>query len=220
MGLPFILAVRSLLSSSGNREEEDVEKCGEGSPGDEHAADVEDTDSDGDGDDALDDPLADGPRRLHRLSSATKGTFFSNRLPQSSTFDSFAPQRPLLTRLKSYVFPKDESEAALEKFIPNYRWTPILSGVVIPFSILLEIPGLTEHWYIRTEANQIVDTKPNSVILDVALAFSMGCGLFANICLVLRFLEKRVKTVTLLTIMFLTSHGEPNLKVGTLTALY
>ena len=145
MGLPFILAVRSLLSSSDNREEEDVEKGGEGSPGDEHAADVDDTDSDGDGDDALDDPLADGPRRLHRLSSATKGTFFSNRLPQSSTFDSLAPQRPLLTRLKSYVFPKDESEAALEKFIPNYRWTPILSGVVIPFSILLEIPGLTEH---------------------------------------------------------------------------
>ena len=28
---------------------------------------------------------------------------------------------------------------------PKFRWTPILSGLIVPFSILLEIPGLTEH---------------------------------------------------------------------------
>lgn len=209
MGLPFILAVRHLLSSSDSCAPGDVEKAAEERPGDGHAADVEEDEG---SEDETEDPLAEGPRRLHRLSSATKGTFFSNRfnLSQSLTFDSLAPQRPFLTRLKSYVFPSDENEASIEKFLPNYRWTPILSGIVIPFSILLEIPGLTEHWYIRTEANKIVETKSNPVILDVALALSMACGLFANICLVLRFLEKRVKTVTLLTILFLTIHGEPN----------
>lgn len=33
-----------------------------------------------------------------------------------------------------------------DEFIPNYRWLPILSGVTIPFAILLQIPGLTERW--------------------------------------------------------------------------
>ena len=37
---------------------------------------------------------------------------------------------------------------AQDEFIPNYRWLPILSGVTIPFSILLQIPALTERWYL------------------------------------------------------------------------
>ncbi len=126
-----------------------------------------------------------------------------------ATFDSASSTSTgWISRTKSYIFPSDENEATLEQFIPNYRLTPIISGVVIPFSILLEIPGLTEHWYIRTEANQVVETKSNPVILRVGLAISISCGLFANICIVMRFLERRVKTTTLLTIIFLTAHGE------------
>ncbi|CAL1708783.1 unnamed protein product [Somion occarium] len=118
----------------------------------------------------------------------------------------------LTSRIKSLLFPKEDPEA-LEQFVPNYRLTPILSGIVIPFSILLEIPGLTERWYIRTEGNETVETKSNSAILDVALAISLVCAVVANVCLIMRFLEKKVKISTLLTIIFLTLHDVINIHV-------
>ncbi|KAG5219815.1 Tandem pore domain k+ channel [Salix suchowensis] len=74
---------------------------------------------------------------------------------------------------------------------PKLPLTPILSGFVIPFAILLEIPGLTEHWYIRTVDDKIVESRMNPAILVIGMAISMGIGLLANICLVLRFLERR-----------------------------
>lgn len=212
MGLAFILAAFHLFPSPGRRKLQDTENSADAerqAPDDEQA--VDDEEDEAEEDDGTEDPLANtgsGPR-LHRLSSATARTFFSTRMSRSFTFDSLSnPHKSLLSRMRSVLFPPDESESTLEKFLPNYRWTPILSGVVIPFSILLEIPGLTEHWYVRTEANKVVETRNNAVILDVGLAFSMTCALFANICLVLRFLEKRVRLVTLLTIFFLTVHGE------------
>ena len=123
-----------------------------------------------------------------------------------STADTTATIVPLTSRIKAFFFPKDDPET-LEQYVPNYRWTPIISGIVIPFSILLEIPGLTERWYIRTHDGQTVETKRNSAILDTGLAFSLAFGLFANICLIMRFLEKRVQLMTLLSIIFLTLHG-------------
>ncbi len=112
----------------------------------------------------------------------------------------------LYSRLKSYIWPADDKND-LDSLVPNYRWTPIISGIVIPFSILLEIPGLTERWYIRTEGGKTVETRKNPPILEIGLAISIACGLTANVALVLRFLEKRVQTVTLLCIVFLTIHG-------------
>ena len=109
--------------------------------------------------------------------------------------------------VRAYIWPSDD-HTNIDTFVPNYRWTPIISDIVIPFSILLEIPGLTEHWYIRTEGNKTVQTRTNPVILDIGLGFSVACALVANACLVLRFLEKRVQTVTLSCIVFLTIHGE------------
>lgn len=100
------------------------------------------------------------------------------------------------------TFPSD-----IESFVPHYRYLPIISGVVIPFSILLEIPGLTEEWYIRIEADQIVDRKPNTVILDVALALSVVFAVMANACLIVRFMEKKVKYMTIACVVFLTIHG-------------
>ncbi|EIW71024.1 hypothetical protein M231_07533 [Tremella mesenterica] len=89
---------------------------------------------------------------------------------------------------------------------PKYRWTPILSGLLQPFSILLEIPGLTEHWYVRTVDDHPVVYQSNPVILDVGLAISMACGVVANVALISRFLERRVYTSTVVTIVGLTLH--------------
>ncbi|KAF8217673.1 hypothetical protein K438DRAFT_1795430 [Mycena galopus ATCC 62051] len=113
------------------------------------------------------------------------------------------------TRLKEFLSPQTTPED-LESYVPNYRYSPILSGIVIPFSILLEIPGLTEHWYIRTENNITVENRRNPVILNVGLGFSMACALAANICLVARFLEKNVKVMTIGCIIFLSVHDVIN----------
>ncbi|OCH88377.1 voltage-gated potassium channel [Obba rivulosa] len=131
----------------------------------------------------------------------TSATFSLKRYPSFSSYSSWA------SRVRSFLFPENESD----RFIPNYRWTPIVSGVVIPFSILLEIPGLTERWYVRTENNKTVETRRNPVILDVGMAFSMACALIANICLVMRFLERRVLAMTILCIIFLTIHDIINI---------
>jgi hypothetical protein len=68
---------------------------------------------------------------------------------------------------------------------------------------------LTEHWYIRTEYNQIIERRLNPAILDIGLGISFACAVVANICLITRFLEKRVKTMTILCATFLTIHGTP-----------
>ncbi|KAG5645495.1 hypothetical protein DXG03_005904 [Asterophora parasitica] len=108
-------------------------------------------------------------------------------------------------RLKDVLDPRT-SAADVEAYMPHYRYMPIVSGVIIPFSILLEIPGLTEDWYVRTEANHTVETHKNTQILDIALGFSIGFAVLANACLVTRFMEKKVKTMTLLCVLFLTIH--------------
>jgi len=94
-----------------------------------------------------------------------------------------------------------------ESYAPRYRSLPVVSGVVMPLSVLLEIPGLTEDWYIRTEANKTIDRKPNTAILTTGLAISMLFGILANLCVICRFMERRVKTMTILCIIFLTIHG-------------
>jgi len=94
---------------------------------------------------------------------------------------------------------------------PKYRWTLILSGLLQPFSILLEIPGLTEHWYVHTVNKGPVAYKPNPVLLDVGLAISMACAVVANIALISRFLERRVLPSTVITIVGLSIHDLINI---------
>ncbi|KAF7338773.1 Tandem pore domain k+ channel [Mycena sanguinolenta] len=121
------------------------------------------------------------------------------RRSYSSSFTLVAHDKPKpnwYRRLRDFISPKTTQED-LEAYVPNYRYTPILSGIVIPFSILLEIPGLTEHWYIRTVDNKIVENRSNPLILNIGLGLSMACALAANICLVARFLEKKVKVMTI-----------------------
>ena len=92
---------------------------------------------------------------------------------------------------------------------PTYRIFPIFSGIVVPFSILLSIPSLTEHWYVQTGPDEkTIETQPNPRLLDVAMAVTMTCALVACACLVARFTERKVKLMTLLCIIFLTVHGQ------------
>lgn len=126
-------------------------------------------------------------------------------LSPTATTDGGSPR--WYTRLCAFLKPSP-AHPDLNDYLPNYRYTPILSGVVIPFAILLEIPGLTEHWYIRTVDHKIVESRANPTILDIGMAISMGIAVLANICLVLRFLERRVKVMTICCIVLLTIHGE------------
>ena len=91
--------------------------------------------------------------------------------------------------------------------VKTNRLLPIFSGIMIPFSIMLSIPSLIGHWYIRTENNVTTENRPNSRLLDVALAFSMACAVLASAFLVIRFAERSVKHMTLASIAFLTLHG-------------
>ena len=92
---------------------------------------------------------------------------------------------------------------------PVYRHLPIISGILIPFSILLSIPSLTGRWYIRTDGNNVtLESRPNPFLLDLGMGFSMACGVLANICLIVRFAERNVLVMTWLCILFLTVHGE------------
>jgi len=94
---------------------------------------------------------------------------------------------------------------------PTYRSLPIISGILIPFSILLSIPSLTGRWYIRTDGNDVtLETHPNSFLLDLGMGFSMACAVLANISLIVRFSERNVLKMTWLCIIFLTMHGEQN----------
>jgi len=79
-----------------------------------------------------DDPLDLNPRRFRRFSSIqTAVTSFSRSF-------TFVDSRHGFKNSKYFVFPPKED---IESFIPNYRYIPILSGFLIPFCILLEIPG-------------------------------------------------------------------------------
>lgn len=121
-----------------------------------------------------------------------------------------APAKPrLMARLKAIVFPPHEED----EHPSNHRILPVISGLVIPFSILLEIPGLTDNWYIRTNQNAIIQTLPNPASLEVLLAISMFFAVVANVSLICRFLEKGpVLATTLTTIASLTIHGNVSLK--------
>ncbi|KAG1859517.1 hypothetical protein DFJ58DRAFT_780054 [Suillus subalutaceus] len=136
--------------------------------------------------------------------------------PQSDlpSLDSPDKHPSLFSRAKAFVFPPSSDDLS---YVPNYRIAPLITGIVIPFSILLEIPGLTGYWYIRTENYNTVQTRSNPVLLDIGLAFSMTCAVLANICIILRFLEKRVMTMTVLCIVFLSIHDlifTPNFKTS------
>ncbi|KAF4616570.1 hypothetical protein D9613_008731 [Agrocybe pediades] len=99
----------------------------------------------------------------------------------------------------------------------TYRILPIFSGIMIPFSIMLSIPSLTGHWYIHTGAHgRLVETRRNPPLLDIAMGFSMACGVLASACLVIRFAERKIKFMTMMCIVFLTLHDLINIPAVTI----
>ncbi|KAH9959409.1 hypothetical protein BC827DRAFT_501236 [Russula dissimulans] len=132
-------------------------------------------------------------------------------LTSTGTMSSLSVLRPTLPnwliKAKESLFGSHQHDV----YFPNYRRAPIISGSLIPFSILLEIPGLTEHWYVRTDGGQVVETRETPPLVIVSLSFSMALAIIANIALIYRFLERRVKTMTILCILTLTLHDILNI---------
>ena len=131
-------------------------------------------------------------------------TFGATPSGESSSPETTPAKPRLLARLKALIFPSHEED----EHPSNHRILPVVSGLVIPFSILLEIPGLTDSWYIRTNQNAVIQSLPNPPSLEVLLAISMLFAVVANVSLICRFLEKGpVLATTLVTIASLTIHG-------------
>lgn len=155
----------------------------------------EDEDADADADDEQEDSGAASPTQNEAEPDLPLNTFGRFR-QRCAHFWHFVLQ----------TGPESDGDDGLEH-LPNYRWLPIFSGIVIPFSILLEIPGLTEHWYVVTDNNVTILSRPNGGLLDTGLGVSMACALIANLAIINRFLERRVRTSTLVAIVALSLHG-------------
>ncbi|KPV72618.1 uncharacterized protein RHOBADRAFT_55715 [Rhodotorula graminis WP1] len=87
---------------------------------------------------------------------------------------------------------------------PDTRLLPIISGLACPFAVLLDIPGLTTPWYIKTQGDLIVDSQPNPVLLDVEQAVALALGVLANAALIWRFLEHSPRRTTWVAMISLT----------------
>lgn len=138
-----------------------------------------------------------GPKRPNGFGSTEPSVLRVNMGCRSPSF------RPL-TRTISHT--EDVGEEVNGS--PTYRVLPIFSGLLVPFAILLAIPSLTDRWYIRTGENHVViESQPNPWLLITSTSVSMACAILACACLVVRFAERAVKSMTLLAIAFLTVHG-------------
>lgn len=159
------------------------------------------------GEGEVEEPRLILPRRGGGVRLVTTSTISSTTL--SSIVRPTLPR--WLVKIKEVLVgsptPPDEAEVSA----PHYRLTPIIAGSLIPFSILLQIPGLTEHWYVRTSGNTVVEARSNSALLETSLVLSMALVIFANLALICRFLERRVRRCTILCIVALTSHGKPSI---------
>lgn len=70
--------------------------------------------------------------------------------------------------------------------------SPLLGAVFAPFSVLFDIPALTEPWFIKFDSNVLLDPNKANSIPDergnIALsAIGIGFNIIANILLVVRF---------------------------------
>jgi potassium channel subfamily K len=151
-------------------------------------------------DDDVDEGQQDGHQSRQGVPLTSTGTFSS----ASAHFSR--PSLPKwLVKVKESLF---NSHSEHEQILPNFRRTPIISGSLIPFSILLEIPALTEPWYVRTYNNQTVETRKDPPLVIVSISISMALAVLANVALIFRFLERNVKRNTIICIVALTVHGK------------
>ena len=194
MGL-FSIALASFLVShtdqrdSGNLEDPEKARSEVEPTGDDNES-IQDSDQRDDEPDEHEPPTPE--RRV---------TFDAPSGASTPSSEKVSDEPGLLARLKAAIFPAQGEEK-------HHRILPVISGLVIPFCILLEIPGLTDRWYIRTDQNVVVESRPDPTSIRVMLAISMFSAVVANVSLICRFLEKGpVLATTLTTIASLTIHG-------------
>jgi potassium channel subfamily K, other eukaryote len=187
---------------SSESEDKDPEK---GGPRDDEERHDEDNSGEIDDLDDLEDDEDEGQQDGHQSRQGVPLT--STATFSSSSVITFSrPTLPkCLIKIKDTLF---GSHPEQEQILPNYRRTPIISGGLIPFSILLEIPGLTVPWYVRTDGNQTVETRKDPPLVTVSISISLALAVLANIALLLRFLERNVKRNTIICIVALTVHGK------------
>lgn len=79
--------------------------------------------------------------------NSTWSSNFSTAIDTTSDHESrvLLKLRSAFRKIWNFAFRRDDSQS-IDDVVPYYRWLPILSGVTIPFSILLQIPGCTERW--------------------------------------------------------------------------
>ena len=186
-------------STAGDDEEDDQQSRSSGTNGhiDDDSESIQDSDVQDDEDEPEETPT-----------SGRRVTFGGPSGENNPPTEKHEAKPGRLARLKAIVFPPQDDD----KHMVNYRILPVISGLVIPFSILLEIPGLISPWYIRTDGNVVVETRRNPPLLEAALALSMFFAVVANVSLICRFLEKGpVLVTTLITIASLTIHGNQSL---------
>jgi hypothetical protein len=180
--------------------DEDPEK---GSPRDDQEhhdeGEVEDLD---DFEDDVDEGQEDGDQTRQGVPLTSTATFSS-----ASVTNFSRPHLPKwLIKIKDVLFGSHREQ---EQILPNYRRAPIISGSLIPFSILLEIPGLTEPWYVRTDGHETVETRKDPPLVLISISISIALAVLANVALICRFLERHVKRNTIICIVALTVHGKP-----------
>ncbi|KAN0062040.1 Potassium channel [Thecaphora frezii] len=103
------------------------------------------------------------------------------------------------------------------------RRTPILSGVMAPLAIVLEVPGVTSKWYAHIDSDGLVTRfVDNPTILTVGLAISLAAAVAANAAIILRFLEVLPPRASLLiAIVAFALHDLINLvSLATFGAIY
>lgn len=114
--------------------------------------------------------------------------------PNSNTLQTFLTVTEVPHFGHSHLQTTGRSNDPSHSTIPGHDWrvrkTPIFSGLLAPFSIVLEVPGLTSKWYAKIDADGIVERFiDNPPILTAGLAISLACAVVANAAIILRFLE-------------------------------
>jgi potassium channel subfamily K, other eukaryote len=181
-------------------EQQDPEKGGTGDDHEQEDEDEVDLHDFGEFHDGVD---GEGAQNEHR---PRQGVPLTPTATFSSSIHFSRPSLPnWLCKIKDVLFYSHEDHH--EDILPNYRRIPIFSGSLIPFSILLEIPGLTEPWYVRTYNNVTIESRKNPPLIVVCMSISIGLAVLANIALIYRFLDRHVKRNTIICIVALTIHG-------------
>ncbi|UZJ53111.1 hypothetical protein CBS101457_002431 [Exobasidium rhododendri] len=174
------------ISSSIRISDEDEEAEEEDDDDDLALSDIGTTNDEEDVDDDDDDARS---TTLTEASDMSDSEAFDTSRRRSKYAPSFISRRRERRRLRKREREEEDIKDDIE--VKSYRRTPVLTGVIAPFSIMLEIPGFTSRWYVRQNAMQLgVYYKPNPPILDVGLAFSLTSAVIANVAILGRFSER------------------------------